>query len=199
MNGIICYYSGTGNTKLACKYIASRMDNIEFELFDIVKGELPNLDNYDIVGFATFTDCWGPPYLMQKFIERLPTQKNKPAFVFATYGFTPGKLLKTFAKWISVRGFLVVAGHALHTPENFPPMVASGRGYENSPNEKELNNFKNFISELDTIASRIKDGKEIRKGKIKIGFLFYILPGFNRTKAKRNMGEKVIMSIAIES
>ncbi len=192
MKGIICYYSGSGNTKLAIQYIAKKMNNVEFDLFNIVKDGTPNLDEYEIVGFATFSDFWGPPILMQNFIEGLPTQTKKPVFLFATYGFTPGRLLKTFNKWVSAKGFLVVAGHALHTPENFPPMVAPGRGFENSPNEKELNNFKNFISELDTIAANIRNGKEIKKGKIKVGFLFHIIPAFGRDKAKKNMGDKFI-------
>jgi ferredoxin len=192
MKGIICYYSGSGNTKLACEYIASRMDNIEFRLFNIVKGELSNLDNYDIVGFATFTDYWGPPCLMQKFIERLPSRKNKPAFVFATFGYSPGRLLKTFSKWVSAKGFLVVAGHALHTPESFPPMVASGRGYENSPSEKELKSFNDFISKLDTIIAQMGEGNEVAKGKMEISLPFHFLPGFSRTKAKRNMGSKFV-------
>ena len=193
MKGIICYYSGSGNTRLACEYITKKMNNIDIDMFNIVKDGIPDLNNYDMVGFATFTDFWGPPHLMQKFVENLPAQKNKPAFVFGTYGFTPGRMLKIFDKWVSDKGFLVVAGHALHTPENFPPMVAPGRGYESSPNDKELNNFKNFISELDNIIYvGSSNGNRFSKGKIKIGALFHIIPAFGRTKARNNMGEKFV-------
>ena len=56
MKGIIFYYSGSGNTKLACQYISKNLTNIELELFDMVKAkEIPNLEPYDIVGFAAFT------------------------------------------------------------------------------------------------------------------------------------------------
>lgn len=192
MRSIICYYSGSGNTKLACEYIAGKLNNVKVDLFNLVKDGVPNLNNYDIVGFAAFTDFWGPPYFMQKFIEQLPSLNNKPAFVFTTYGFTSGKMLKIFDKWVSEKGFLVVAGHALHTPESFPPMVARGRGFDDSPNENDMKNFNGFISELDRIIKDIKAGKEIKKAKINIGFLNSILPTRPRTKARKDMGEKYV-------
>jgi len=37
IKGIICYYSGSGNTKLACEYMAKKLSNIEFDFFDIAK------------------------------------------------------------------------------------------------------------------------------------------------------------------
>ncbi len=50
MKGIICYCSGSGNTQLACRYIAGRMNNIEFDLFDIMAGSIPDLEKCDVVG-----------------------------------------------------------------------------------------------------------------------------------------------------
>jgi NAD-dependent dihydropyrimidine dehydrogenase PreA subunit len=189
MKGIICYYSGSGNTKLAIQYIAKKMKNIEIDLFNIVKDSNPNLDNYNFVGFATFTDFWGPPYLIQTFIEQLTSQNNKPAFIFNTYGFFSGKTLKIFEKWVKEKGFNVIAGHSLHTPESYPPMVAKGRGYENNPDEKELTDFNNFITKLETIINtQLKEDKEIIPAKIKNSLLL----AFSRTKARRNMGEKYV-------
>lgn len=60
MKGIICYYSGSGNTKLAMKYLSKKIPNVEFELLDIVNSETPDFSNYDVAGFATFTDFGGP-------------------------------------------------------------------------------------------------------------------------------------------
>lgn len=44
MRGVICYYSGSGNTKLACRYIAKRLKQIQVDLFDITKGGMPDPD-----------------------------------------------------------------------------------------------------------------------------------------------------------
>lgn len=55
-HGVICYYSSTGNTKLACQYIQKNLVDANVDLFDITNKEIPDLSHYDFVGFATFTD-----------------------------------------------------------------------------------------------------------------------------------------------
>ncbi len=72
MKGIICYCSGSGNTKLSCRYIVAKLKNIEFDLFNIITDGIPILEKYDVVGFATFTNFWGVPYILQTFIDKLP-------------------------------------------------------------------------------------------------------------------------------
>ena len=112
-------------------------ENIEFELFDIARDGILHLEEYAVLGFATYTDFRGPPYLVQAFIEKLPPQDDKPAFVFNTYGCMSGKTLKILKRWVTARGFRVVAGHSLHTPDNYPPLIAKGRGREQAPSERE--------------------------------------------------------------
>ena len=193
MKGIILYYSGSGNTKLACQYISRNLTNIEIELFNIVKAEkTPDFDLYDIVGFAAFTDFGGPSYLVQDFIEKIPQQNEKLAFVFNTYGFISGKTLLMLAKWVEERGFNVIAGYSLHTPENYPPMIVRGRGAEESPDDKEMADFKEFINDLKEIIDFYKNGKNIKKRKLKVGILGKALPTFSRTKARKDMGEKYV-------
>lgn len=133
MRGIICFYSNSGNTKLACQYIVKNIKYIDVDFFNIAKDSIPDLEIYNIVGFAAFTDFSGPSKLVQTFIEKLPRQNNKLAFVFNTYGFISGKTLKILDKWVTTRGFKVIAGYSLHTPENYPPMIARGRGNEQAP------------------------------------------------------------------
>lgn len=192
MKGIICYYSGFGNTKLACQYIIKNIKNIEIDIFNIVKDGMPDLRKYNIVGFAAFTDFLGPPYLVQTFIEKLPQQNNKLAFVFNTYGFIGGKTLKILDKWVTAKGFKVIAGHSLHTPESYPPMIAGGRGNEQAPDKKEMNEFNSFISELGRLLYLLGEGKEIQRKKTGVGLLNSLLPVFSRSKARKDMGEKYI-------
>ncbi len=199
MRGIIFYYSNSGNTKLACQYIARNINNIDFDLLNIAKDSIPDLEIYDIVGFAAFTDFLGPSKLVQTFLEKLPKQDNKFAFVFNTYGFMSGKTLRILDKWVTERGFKVIAGYSLHTPESYPPMIAKGRGYEQAPSNKEMNEFNLFISELNRIIYDHSEGKEIKRnlqirqmGKINIGLLNSLLPMFSRTKARKDMGDKYI-------
>jgi len=192
MRGIICYYSGSGNTKLVCQYMVRNIKNIEIDLFNIVKDGAPDFKKYNIVGFATFTDFLGPSYLIQTFIEKLPQQNNKLAFVFNTHGFISGKTLKILDKWVTAKGFKVIAGHFLHTPESYPPMIDRGRGNEQAPSKKEMNDFNSFISELNQLCYLLKKGKEIKRKKIRIGLLNSLLPMFSRIKARGDMGEKYV-------
>ena len=77
LQGIICYYSGSGNTRLACQYIAGNIKSAEFKLFNIVREGIPNLAPYDIVGFACFTDFIEPPYLIRTFLDKLDRQAGQ--------------------------------------------------------------------------------------------------------------------------
>ena len=192
LKGLICYYSGSGNTRLACQYIQNHIRNAKFNLFNIMRDGKPDFAAYDIAGFATFTDFLDPPYLVQTFMEGLAVEDNKPAFVFNTYGFINGRTRQTLAKWASARGFKVIAGHTLHTPESYPPMIAGGHGNEQAPNEKELKAFKDFVAELDKSLVLLSEGKDVRVKKIRAGFIYNLLPSFSRTRSKNDMGLKYV-------
>ena len=71
MKGIICYYSGSGNTKLASEYIAEKLKNADFSTCNIVRNEIPDLSKYDIVGFATFTDFGDVPKYFYSFFDKM--------------------------------------------------------------------------------------------------------------------------------
>ncbi len=188
MNVGIFYYSSTGNTKLACQYIARNLKQVEVKLIDIAEGYEPSFESLDLVGFATFTDFWGPPYLMQKFVESLPAQKGKPAFLFATHGGQMSNLLKILAKWVSAKGFMVVGGIGLRAPESYPPAIVRGNTSEDAPNEEEMRLLNQFIEDLNTMIA----GKKFRRGKVKISFLANLAPEIRRTSAKKSMGNKFV-------
>lgn len=191
MKGIICYYSGSGNTELACRYIAGNLKSIEFDFLNIITDGNPALEKYDIVGFATFTNFLNVPPIIRSFIENLPGQ-NKPAFVFNTYGFISGRTLGILEKLVKDKGFKIIAGHSLHTPESYPPMIIRGRGNEQAPNEKEMKDFNKFITVLDRLFNELNRDNEIGRAKIKIGLLNSLMPAFSLTKARDDMGEKYV-------
>lgn len=188
MKGIICYYSGSGNTKLAINYIKNNIKNADFELYDIVKNDVSDFSKYDFAGFATFTDFGAPPKLMYSFIDKISNQNGKNAFVFNTFGAISGKTVKVFDKLVSGAGFNVLTGFSLHTPESYPPMRKRGMAYDNSPKEKDLKQFDDFISDLDTIIEDIKSDKEIKKRKLNISLMGRLLPVYKRTQAKKEFG-----------
>ena len=187
MKGIICYYSGSGNTKLACEYIKKKISNADIDLYNIVRNEIPNLTKYDIVGFATYTDFWGVPQYFHNFFNILKKHPGKNTFIFNTYGFISSKTLQQLKKLAKSKGFNVCLGHSLHTPENYPPMRIKKMAFDNSPNPKELNKFNNFISRLDFIIDNIAKGN-VNQKEYKIGILNRISPALPRKLGKKDFG-----------
>jgi ferredoxin len=192
MKGIICYYSGSGNTKLACDYISRNISGTDFELYNIVGNDIPNWDNYDIVGLASFTDFWGTPQLFHSFLNKVDTVQNKNAFVLNTYGFFSGKTLKQLSILAKRKGFNVLAGHSLHTPENYPPMRTQNREYDDAPKPKEFEAFNDFISRLNIVLNTIASEKKPKRESIKIGLMGTLLPAFSRTMAKKDFGNQEV-------
>jgi len=193
MQGLICYYSGSGNTKLACEAIARKTTDIDFKLFDITQEGAPELTDIDLVGFATWADFLNPPQRMKTFLESLPRQSHMPAFVFNTYGGFSAKTLATLDRWARARGFHVIAGHSLHTPENYPPMIKRGQDFKDSPNEKELAAFETFIARLEGLAQSLTAGETVPARRA--GLLRFI-PAPSRTHSRKSMGEKFVDSNA---
>ena len=188
MNGLIYYFSTTDNTKLACEYLVKKINGIEFTLSDITKKENLDLRNFDLIGFATWADYLGPSQLFYDFISNLTKQDNKPSFIFCTAGGLPGRTLLTMQRLVSEKGFLVLTGFQLMTPDNYPPIIISGRIHPDYPKEEELKNFNQFIMELNEVIKEIKN-KIIKPRQIKIGFLNRLVPSiFSRKKSKKNMG-----------
>lgn len=188
MKAVIFYFSSTGNTRLTCQYLDRQLKGVEFELIDIIHAYNADLTFYDVVGFAVPTFHMGVPPLMENFIQQLLIQQNKPAFVFNTYGAMSGRTLKNLAKLAAERGFNIIAGYSLLTPENYPPFILKGWANENAPNDDELAKFQKFSFELADKLQSIQSGQPVEPTKIKIGFFNSLMRSASPAKALQKMG-----------
>jgi ferredoxin/flavodoxin len=153
MRCLFYYFSGSGNTRLACDYIADKIKDIEFDFHSILDNKAVDFGAYDVVGFAAFADYWGPSPRFKEFIRSLPKCSGKPAFVFNTFGMISGGTKSIMCKLVAKRGFRVIAGHSLHMPENIGAMILAGMANEQAPNVKEMAIFNDFINVLSDILS----------------------------------------------
>ena len=192
MKGVVYYYSNTGNTRLACEALQSGLRNAEIRLVDISGADSSGLRDSAVAGFAFSTDFWGVPALMERFIESIPSQDNKPAFLLNTYAGLSGRILLTAEKLLRAKGFVVCGGYSLHMPQGYPPLIASGMLSEKSPGASELKGFRAFISSVDALCTVIQAGKKITGTGIKPGFMNSLVPSAPRTKARDEMGEKFV-------
>jgi ferredoxin/flavodoxin len=191
LKGIILYFSLTGNTKLACKYIKNKVQNVEFDLVDMRHGQA-NLSSYDIVGFATYSNEFSIARFVKNYIDDMPSM-DKTAFVFSTFGRDNGNTTRDLAQSITRKGFKVVLDFALHTPENYPPVIKWGHGYENHPTHQELEEFNASIKRLSDIATKIENNEILTAKKITKKFSHRIMTKISRPSMMRYlMGHKKI-------
>jgi ferredoxin/flavodoxin len=193
MRGIICYYSGTGNTRLACQYLAARV-GMQFDFHDVItKGDI-DLSPYDVVGFACPTDFWGVPELFGDFIARIPPCQDTPAFVLNTFGALSGHTLLALAEQVAARGFTVFGGHSVHMPEAYPPMIAMHLPAENQPTPRTMRAFGEFVAHLDEVLRAMDRGEETTEAQLRLGPLNSLMPTRPRTTAREDMGQKFVDS-----
>jgi len=191
MRTAICYYSGSGNTRLACEYLARRLGT-ECDLHDITRDDASDLSAYDVVGFAASSDFGGMPKAFESFLAAIPPQSDKPAFVLATYGFACGRVLSDLAEQASARGFQVIGGHKLHMPESYPPMRATGLTFDRHPGTRELRGFDAFAEELRSALGTLSRGETPVAQPVSLGLIDGLRPASPRTSARDDMGEKFV-------
>jgi len=190
MKCLLCYFSGSGNTKLACEYLTRKITEVTFDLYDITSETQAQFDTYDIVGFACFADFLGPSKRMISFINSLPKQSGKYAFVFNTFGNFNGATSAVLQRLVTKKGFDVIAGHALHMPENIPNMIMMGLANTQAPDEKEMAAFTAFIDRMNALVTKFKAGDIIQTLVLPLGErILFPIPRF---AGKMMMGRKMI-------
>jgi ferredoxin len=188
VKGIIYFYSAAGNTRLAGSVIARAVKAIDLELVDARSDARPDPAASELTGFATFCDFLGLPRFFLDFISSLPPQPGRPAFVFNTFGGMNGGTLQHLARHVRAQGYRVLAGHALHAPESYPPQIAAGRAFATSPSARELNRFREFLNRLAGLARELAAGCRPRTAFSSVT----LWPVLARTTARRQMGEKQV-------
>jgi ferredoxin len=194
MKGILCYYSGSGNTKLACHYLAHHIHNADITLCDMVKQDMPDFSHYAAAGFATFTDFGTVSEYVKRYFEQMPAQ-TLPAFVLSTYGALPLVTLRDLADLARAKGFQVIGGHALHTPENYPPMRMRKMAHDDAPKPKELAAFTDFIRRLDQQLATLASGQTPPAEPIKVSLVQTLLTKLPYPKGKKDMGEQWVEAV----
>ena len=192
MKGLIFYFSGTGTTKLATNYITSKIKNIEFNFHDMYDKNIPNLDQYSIIGFSTYAQLFSPPKYVEEFIINMKIKEKKYAFVFNTYGLINGNTLSILGELVKKKGYKLISGFSLHTPESSPIMIENKITSENAPNEKEIKKFNEFIEALDSKIDAINREIEVKEIILKKNKFFILLKSLLERAKLVSIGEKYV-------
>lgn len=190
---LICYFSNTGNTKLICQYFKNHFNELNVTLWDITNDVYPNMEKYDIIGFAAPVEFFGLPKFLFDWFGDLPSLKNpKYCFLILTFGNIAGTTLLQLRSLVRDKGFRVIAGHVIHMPDNFPISRTKGFSASASPNKQELARFELFVSILKELIGSIHEGHEILEASFKLSLINYFFNIPDRYAAKRSMGFKFV-------
>ncbi|MFW6146260.1 MAG: EFR1 family ferrodoxin [Planctomycetota bacterium] len=124
MSTIIYWFSGTGNSLHLARRLAEGLGDAE--LVPIARAmradEPPRLA--ERVGLVFPVYAWGPPAIVQRFIERLEADGNGTPYVFAgvTCAKSAGATAATTRKLLRRRGLDLAAAWSVKMVENYPPM-----------------------------------------------------------------------------
>lgn len=195
MRGVVYCYSGSGNTLLACDFIRRHL-GIPVDVVDVIASPSAAVGDEDLVGFAASTDFFGVPRAFEVFIENIPTQASRPAFVFNTFGAVSGATLKDLGERVAGRGFEVLDGHSLRMPESYPRMIARGMSASGAPSARQTEAFGAFVARLGGVAEDLKSGREPKGRKLPVSLLNRALSSRPRTTARDDMGEKTVDAAA---
>lgn len=188
MKGAIFYHSNSGNTQLACQFLSQSLPAASFDLVDITCESIPVPEAYDVVGFASWTYYLGLPPRFHQFVQDLPPQSQKPAFLLTTFGMMPGQALRQMDKLLSAKGWAVLGGHSLYMPESYPPFIVKGWASTDAPTPKELAPFKSFIAWLDRQIAALHNRQAPDHMPIKIGLLNRLIRPSTPQQARKQMG-----------
>lgn len=134
-----------GNTEKVAIAMASAID-ADLLKYDEVDGY--NILDYDIVGFGSGIYYGKPNKELMEFIEKLPTVKNRKAFVFITSGKENAKYGVELEKKISKEGFEVVGKYSCKAFDTWGPLKLIGGINKGKPDEKDLEEAEIFIKDL---------------------------------------------------
>ncbi|MBP1743198.1 MAG: hypothetical protein H6Q58_176 [Firmicutes bacterium] len=142
MKKLIIYSSfHKGNTEKVAKAMA---EAIRADLVKIGEADGVKLEDYDLIGFGSGIYGGRPDAAMMSFIEKLPGNLGKKAFVFTTCGFGKSGENSVMLQELRRKGFEVLGGFACRGFTDYGLLKIVGGVSKGRPNEKDLLDAKNF-------------------------------------------------------
>jgi Pyruvate/2-oxoacid:ferredoxin oxidoreductase delta subunit len=120
MNTVIYWFSGSGNSLHVAKALQDGIEDVELvSVAEAIKSELKPSSRIGLV-FPVY--AWGPPVIVSKFIEKLPSVQPDYLFAVASCGGSPGSVMAITRKMLMRRGLDLSASYTVRMVENYPPM-----------------------------------------------------------------------------
>lgn len=129
MNITLIYFSQTGNTRRIAKTMAEVFQERGHatRLISLKKASPEDTVASDLLGIGTPCFSSQAPTPMKAFLQNLPALEGKRAFVFATSGGAPGRVLFDLTRRLQDKGVDVVGGFLTRGECHHPAPCLQGR------------------------------------------------------------------------
>jgi len=150
MKNLIVYASmHHGNTEKVAKAIAEILDA---ELVKPHEVDITTLSKYDLIGFGSGIYYVKHHSSLLGLIDKLPTLKNKKAFIFYTSGLRKIRFFhecnKALKRKLSDKGFDIIGEFSCPGFDTNGPLKFIGGIRKDRPNKKDLEKARNFARDL---------------------------------------------------
>jgi len=176
----IIFFSQTGNTRKVAEAmgIAFEEGGHKVQSLSMKKAKPEDALKGDLLGIGTPTFECQAPRPVKNFLKSLPAMDRRKAFVFATAGGAPGKVLYDVTRLLRKKGSEVIGGFLTRGEIHHPAPCIVGKSPAR-PNKEDLDKARRFaVAVADHVASdRPGPLPESRPEALKQGKGFYDLVG----------------------
>lgn len=123
MNGLLCYFSGTGNTKWIADRLSQdlEMNGYHANLVNIERIQSVDLNGYDFLIIGTPVYAEAPPPLVEEFVRRLPRNEGGivRCMVYSNQGAVTPCAVKRLNRILLAKGYPVTVEALFRMPNNY--------------------------------------------------------------------------------
>lgn len=145
---LIYYHTATGNTGWLTGEIARRLEELgcAVTLRNIAhQRDTSDIESYDLAGFGCPVMGFRPTFSMTDFIERLPQQQAKAAFIYVTCAGISASSLWILVQLLNTKGYEVAAAKQFPGEISWPvarvPGIIPDRGRPDSRDVQAITQF----------------------------------------------------------
>ncbi|MBN1921669.1 MAG: EFR1 family ferrodoxin [Anaerolineae bacterium] len=178
MDVTLIYFSQTGNTRRIAETMAEvfRETGHATQLISLKKATPQDAVTGDLLGVGTPCFSSQAPTPIKAFLQSLPSLDKKRAFVFATSGAAPGRVLHDLTRLLQDKGVDVVGGFLTRGELHHPAPCLHGR-MPDRPNAADFARARRFATAIieHVCAGRPGSVAESHPSALKPGKGFYDL------------------------
>lgn len=181
---MIFYFSGTGNSLYAAKYLGNKNHEKVVSVASLIRENKNHyefdLEKNEVIGFVYPVYAWAPPKQVLQFIEKIKLNNydNNYIFTVATCGENIGNTVELLSKALSKKNLILNSGFSIKMPNNY---IIMGDVDNKKVEEKKILEAENFLLEISEVINVKKDKVyRVEKGFMPAVLTSIINPLFNK-------------------